>query len=303
LQMRKAGCVGAKTIHSLIYTAISNEDGTVSFALDRDSEAKDAGLIVVDECSMVDEAMVNDLLSFGRPLLVLGDPAQLPPVGGDGVLTNAEPDAMLTEIHRQAADNPIIRLATDIREGRGYDWGDMGEAVRVVRPGTLEVHEVCWFDQLLCGTHKRRLAYIPRMRQHLGFGDGLPKFGERLICTRNERRLNIFNGGMFLVSSVKPLKQSVSMTVLSQDSIAAHSVKVKVRRELFEGGAEKLHWKAHKGHQQFDFGYAITVHKAQGSQWDNVLVYDEADVFREHANRWRYTAFTRAAEKLTVVKP
>ena len=58
---------------------------------------------------MVDEDLGRDLLSFGKPVLVLGDPAQLPPVKGGGFFTEAEPDVMLTEVHRQAADNPIIR--------------------------------------------------------------------------------------------------------------------------------------------------------------------------------------------------
>ena len=76
---------------------------------------------------MVDAELGRDLMSFGVPVLVLGDPAQLPPIQGGGFFTEAEPDMMLTEVHRQAEDNPIIRLSMDIRAGRDLDLGRYGE--------------------------------------------------------------------------------------------------------------------------------------------------------------------------------
>src|SRR6187549_1237037 len=118
LVMRGRGCDGATTIHSLIYRALESGVEQPSFELWDDAPASKARLIIIDECSMVDQELGRDLLSFGVPLLVLGDPAQLPPIQGGGYFTGSEPDAMLTEVHRQAADNPIIRLSMDIREGR-----------------------------------------------------------------------------------------------------------------------------------------------------------------------------------------
>src|SRR5688500_3222997 len=119
--MRNKGCANARTIHSLIYRPRGEkpekETGELqpAFALNRASPVGKAKLIIVDECSMVDEALGRDLLSFGTPVLVLGDPGQLPPVksgdGGGGYFTEHEPDVMLTEIHRQARDNPIVALA------------------------------------------------------------------------------------------------------------------------------------------------------------------------------------------------
>ena len=117
LVMRKRGCKGAQTIHSLIYTLVSEKEGEPRFIIDEESAAADADLIVIDEVSMVDEQLGKDLLSFGTKVLVLGDPFQLPPVQGAGFFTTEEPDIMLTEIHRQAADNPIIRLSMSVREG------------------------------------------------------------------------------------------------------------------------------------------------------------------------------------------
>ena len=116
--MRNKGCTGASTIHSLIYRARESGEQIPQFDLWDDAPASKAELIVVDECSMVDAELGRDLMSFNVPLLVLGDPAQLPPVNGAGFFTDFVPDAMLTEVHRQAEDNPIIRLSMEVRSGR-----------------------------------------------------------------------------------------------------------------------------------------------------------------------------------------
>src|SRR5579883_2747985 len=129
LVMRSKGCAGATTIHSLIYRTIEGEDGAgPSFTLNHDGPASKAGLIVIDECSMVDAELGRDLMSFGKPILVLGDPAQLPPVKGGGFFTEAPPDVMLTEVHRQAADNPIIKMSMLVREGGRLPPGAYGES-------------------------------------------------------------------------------------------------------------------------------------------------------------------------------
>src|SRR6201996_7449189 len=133
LVMRRYGAKGASTIHSLIYSLVSDSEGEPKFILDPESEAATADLIVIDEVSMVDETLGRDLLSFGTKVLVLGDPFQLPPVQGAGFFTSAEPNLMLTEIHRQARDNPIIRMSVDIREGDDLDYGRYGESLVISR--------------------------------------------------------------------------------------------------------------------------------------------------------------------------
>src|SRR3954469_6095078 len=126
--MRNKGCHGASTIHSLIYRTRESGAETPTFELFADAPASKAKLIVIDECSMVDAELGRDLKSFGVPLLVLGDPAQLPPIQGGGFFTDAKPDVMLTEVHRQARDNPIVRLSMDIREGKRLSPGDVDDA-------------------------------------------------------------------------------------------------------------------------------------------------------------------------------
>ena len=136
--LRSKGASNAKTIHSLIYRprgeeAVEDEEtGKTSmapmFSLNRQSPVAKASLVIVDECSMVDEELGRDLMSFGTPILVLGDPGQLPPISGGGFFTEHEPDYLLTDIHRQARDNPIIDLAMRVREGIDFGYGDWGEA-------------------------------------------------------------------------------------------------------------------------------------------------------------------------------
>lgn len=301
LQMRLNGCRDAATIHGLIYTTEFREDGSVSYTVNPESPCADADLIVIDECSMVDEDLGNDLCSFGRPILVLGDPAQLPPVSSGGYFTNAEPDHMLTEIHRQAAGNPIIRMANEVRQGRQLDYGDYGTC-RIIPRGTLSNEEALEADQILVGKNATRAAYNSKVRRLTGRKSILPERGDRLVCLRNDKTLGLFNGAMFRVSSIVATTQNlITLEIVSEDFPKQPRVKVKVRREFFEGGAESLTSRDKHGTQEFDYGYALTVHKAQGSQWRNVLLYDESGIFRDDWHRWLYTGITRASERLTIV--
>jgi hypothetical protein len=172
LVLRKKGCEGASTIHSLIYRVeMDDRTGITEFKLNDRSALADAALLIVDEVSMVGEDLARDLLSFGTRILVLGDPAQLPPVKGEGFFINAEPDAMLTEVHRQAQDNPIIRMSMEIREGKRLSPGRYGDSLITTsralgRDGLGEL--VLGADQLLCGLNRTRTSYNHRMREMKG---------------------------------------------------------------------------------------------------------------------------------------
>ncbi|HEY6254377.1 MAG TPA: AAA family ATPase, partial [Xanthobacteraceae bacterium] len=186
LVMRRKGCAGASTIHSLIYRPIESETEIPTFELWDDAPAGSAALIVIDECSMVDPELGRDLMSFKVPLLVLGDPAQLPPIQGGGFFTEAAPDAMLTEVHRQAQDDPIVRLSMDIRAGQRLVPGEYG-ASQVVRRDALDPQRVLDADQVLVGRNVTRRAYNARMRERRGFNQPLPMLGDKLVCLRNKR--------------------------------------------------------------------------------------------------------------------
>ncbi len=302
LVMRSKGCAGATTIHALIYRATEGAEGAPTFTLNADGPASRAGLIVIDECSMVDAELARDLLSFGKPILVLGDPFQLPPVKGGGYFTDGAPDVMLTQIHRQAQDNPIIRLSEVVRSGGELKEGVYGET-RIIRRAAVDAAEVLGADQVLVGVNRTRRAYNQRMRDLNGFKEPLPVAGDRLVCLRNDRTKGLINGGLWRVETLGGVaKDFVKMTLRPEDEGARSSVKVAVLKAFFEGTEGELAYTLRRESDEFDYGYALTVHKAQGSQWDNVMLFDESFAFREHRARWLYTGLTRAARRLTVVR-
>src|SRR5215470_6130826 len=298
--MRSKGCHGATTIHSLIYRARDSGQETPTFELWDEAPASKAKLIIIDECSMVDDELARDLMSFGVPLLVLGDPAQLPPIQGGGFFTDAKPDAMLTEVHRQAQDDPIVRLSMEIRAGNALVQGRYGET-EVVRRSALDPKRVLDADQVLVGRNVTRRAYNARLRMRRGFADALPMTGDKLVCLRNNRRKGLFNGGLWVVKERSAARANTLGLRLTPDEGVGRGVKVTVRRECFTGGIEDLDWTQRKRYDEFDYGYVLTVHKAQGSQWDDVVLFDESFAFPDSRARWLYTGITRAARRLTIV--
>lgn len=298
--LRQKGCSNASTLHSLIYKPKDLGDGTLSFRKRSPAEFTDIPLFIIDECSMVDEKLGHDLTSIGVPILVLGDPAQLPPIKGAGYFTDADPDFMLTEIHRQAAENPIIRLSMKIRENERLDYGDYGN-VRVISRDEVTQSAVTASDQILCGLNRTRQRYNARLRDIAGREGILPEIGDRLVCLRNDHNLHIFNGSIWEVTRLKRLSDEVQeITVKSEDTGA--SVKCNVLDACWDDTVAQLPFHERRGNQEFTYGYALTVHKSQGSQWNDVFLFDESFIFKEDRQRHLYTAVTRAAERLTVVK-
>ncbi len=299
--MRRMGCKGASTIHSLIYSLVSEKEGEPRFALDPESQAADADLIVIDEVSMVDENLGRDLLSFGTKVLVLGDPFQLPPVQGAGFFTSEEPDIMLTEIHRQARDNPIIRMSIDVREGEYLEHGTYGES-RVIARADVDRGAVLEADQVLVGRNKTRTDYNDRLRQLKGLPHREPVVGDRLVCLRNNAQKRLLNGQIWSVAQVKPRAGNRYSLLLDPEEPGMKAqAKVVTHKAFFSGEEDQLAWTERRGYDEFTFGYCLTVHKSQGSQWDDVYLFDESFVFREDRKRWLYTGITRAAETITVV--
>ena len=300
LVMRSKGCKDARTIHSLIYRPTERDSETPSFVLNEDSPAASAGLVIIDECSMVDEEIGRDLASFGKPILVLGDPAQLPPVKGGGFFTEAEPDLMLTEVHRQAADNPIVRMSMIVREGGRIAPGEHGRSL-VLRREALNPEMVTSADQILVGLNRTRRRYNTRMRELLGRKSIVPEVGDKLVCLRNDRKKGLMNGSLWSVKTAAPARRGkLRMNLVPEDSAEGKSTRVAVAPAFFTS-EDEIPYALRRESDEFDYGYALTVHKSQGSQWDDVVVFDESFAFREHRQRWLYTAVTRAAERLVLV--
>lgn len=309
--LRNKGNPDAVTFHGGMYTPIEDEaTGEVTFALSLD-DAPFAGadLIVADECSMIDEYMGRDAESFGKKILVMGDPGQLPPIGGEGYWTAGEPDVMLTEVHRQALDSPIIRLATLAREGKPLPIGKASDSAgneSRVMPHTKENQTNLYREgtQAICGTHRVRMGYTQRIRKLRGF-EGAPEPGETLICARNNREHGIFNGEFAeLLEIDRDLDGTHWKIDVQMEGRYRPTLGVVIHPHLF-----RQHFKHDlerpriaRGICEFDWGYVITCHKAQGSEWDDVTIVDDGGAFREHQHRWRYTALTRASKRVTFLR-
>lgn len=302
--LRKKGNPTAKTIHSMIYVP-DEVNGKTVFVLALDSApAAFADLIVLDEVSMVDMKMADDVRAFGKKILVMGDPAQLPPVGGAGAFLTRDPDFFLDEIHRQAAESPIIRIATMFRQRQMPDFGDYGDGVVVAKlrgdnAGLAYREET----QTIVAINRVRQTLNKQIRTRRGFEGRDPLKGERVICCRNDRDAGIFNGGLgeLLTDSRRLLDgENFRLTVEMEDlKFPLQSIPVNV--SLFDGHFDETIVKPErlsKGVQLFDFGYVLTCHKAQGSEFDDVTVIDDSGVFRADQWKWRYTAATRASERL-----
>ncbi len=288
------------------------------FALNPQSDAADARLIVLDEVSMVGEEMARDLMSFGKPILVLGDPGQLPPIRGEGAFTRDAPDVMLTDIHRQAAESAIIRLATMAREGKPIGFGTYDDHVAKLRKGDITPEQALRGGQLICGLNATRLQLNNAMRAAAGFGGTCLPTGaaEKIICLKNQNAHGLING-MFLTLEDVVDEGSLYFSAVVHDEdgrcVGAPDCDGRPgRMRIYKGHFEDhiahdrarhdRDWKEKRLLTEATFGWAITAHKAQGSQWENVLVWDDglgrSDLDRR---RWLYTAITRAERGLVLL--
>lgn len=295
--MRSKGCADARTIHSLIYRPCETAEGEPTFVLNEESAAARSKLIIIDECSMVDAELGRDLLSFDTPVLVLGDPGQLPPVKGGGFFT----DVMLIEVHRQAADNPILKLSMLAREEKNLTPGSYGES-SIIKRSEAGADLAMSADQLLVGVNRTRRAYNKRIRELFGRAGAFPEAGDKLVCLKNKKSKGLLNGGIWVVKSgPASRKKKLLLNIVPEEEPSTKPLRVAVLPEFFLGQEESLPPHVRRESDEFDYGYALTVHKAQGSQWDHVVLFDESFAFRENRSRWLYTGITRAAKRLTMV--
>lgn len=299
--LRKKGCADASTIHSMIYQVKQGDGGEIKVKKKPKAEFEGVKLIIIDECSMVGEDIGKDLLSYRIPVLVLGDPAQLPPVKGGGFFTDFAADYMLTEVHRQAEGNPIIEMSMKIRRGERLSHGTFG-AVDIITPDDITTERILGSDMVLLGTNKRRQRYNARMRELSGREGEYPVPGDELVCLKNDHEKGLYNGSLWVVDTISERGSAQRLLVRSQDDPNRMVAALVDPRSWDEAGWKEVDWREKRGLNEFTYGYALTVHKSQGSQWDDVVLFDESGAFRESADRWLYTGVTRAAERLTVVK-
>ena len=267
-----------------------------AFSINPECELAFTDLLIVDEGSTINERLAVDLLSFGKKVLVMGDPKQLPPPYGTAFFMH-DPDVLLTEVHRQAKGNPIIKMATQIRNGEGLDLGCYGES-HVFKDRKEMKESLLSFDQIIVGTNKTRHYLNNKLRKAKGFTSDYPEVGDKLVCTKNNHDLGLLNGSIWMVDkveSVNPFQCELAITSSENQSLT-----IKVHSARFVGG-EVDHW-AIKDAESFEYGYAITAHKAQGSQWENILIVFDGRWTGEQKEQWLYTAVTRAINRVVLCK-
>lgn len=291
----------ARTLHSLIYAFIGkdkNKKPVFDFVGLDDADEDGVPLLIADEASMVSATMHADIKRTGVPVLYVGDYGQLPPIGEDpGIMSR--PDVTLVEIHRQAADNPIIKLAHHMREGRPARHWDAPSDDRVTVRPVGDYDEEFHHNVLLCGLNRSRTMLN---RHYLGVRDDIDLARETLsegdqfdaICLKNDRRVSLCNG---MVGRMKVVETFANPMLISGEfSPDGEDRTIRLYADLSAMyGGEPKHWREAT---PFDLAYALTTHKSQGSEWDRVTVWDQAFGTEQDKNRWRYTAATRAKEAL-----
>jgi exodeoxyribonuclease-5 len=282
-------------------TVLEQESKRLAWEWNPDSEWAYADLLILDEVSMVGPKLAADIERYNVPVLVLGDPAQLPPVEGGGYYTNAEPDFLLTEIHRQALESPVLELATRIRLSADER---LGLTPADVEPASVDAAMEA--DQVLVWSNKRRWAMLTVMRRKLGFPAGEVVEGDRIMCLTNSKELAVFNGQQFEVLSGGRLKDDeghIREIAMYDDGFAGQEMQQQAKNGGLGIRGKKM---------LATYAQAITCHKAQGSEWDHVYVVDETPAMmsmvarregREaavtQARQWAYTAVSRASERIT----
>lgn len=294
------------TIHGLMYEPVIVGGQVINW---RRRTSIDAGLLIVDEASMVGEQIWRDLQSYNIPILAVGDHGQLPPVGSTFNLME-NPDHTLTKIHRQAEGNPIIRISRMAREEGAIplgNWGNDGAYARKIesQQGSL-VDTINGVESILflCGRNRTRTSVNARVRARLGYRGDQPLPGERVICLKNNRETGIFNGMGGMIKKIDASDKVWYDAKIDMDDGTAY--KGRIVRDQFGADATLREHKEIDPRQLkdlFDWGYCLTVHKAQGSEADNVVLFEER--FSQSTDgdwrRWLYTGVTRARKKLLIV--
>ena len=337
--LRAKGCPNATTIHKLIYQpkgsvgeteieelqgliegeaqqdepdemklftwrrelAMKTADSDAMFQRKDECEIQEADLVIIDESSMVDMRMGKDLEHFGIPVLYLGDPGQLQPVKGKPRLGPNDYDFVLEEIHRQAADSPIIWLANEVRQGRAVKYGEHGDgAVKLLRKSEWDIDTFVGADQVITGMNASRFKVTRQMRKHIGFTQVYPLAGDKLICVQNDHEIGVLNG-----VTCRAINEGVkrgNIIYLDVDYDGKELMGKICDPSFFQANyGDPTNFPKGDGIQKFDYGYCITGHKSQGSEWRHVVIADDLmrRNDRDHRKKWLYTVFTRAQERLT----
>lgn len=314
------------TIHGLIYKAITRYDPQLKtfVVVDWERKSRDEmyhNLLIIDEASMVSKEIWTDLQYYEKSVVSVGDSGQLPPVGSKFNLL-ANPDHRLTRIHRQALTSPIIKLSQFVRHN-GYIPGNKFFSKEVFKLNwnsstaqRIWTQKVNFDDDLicLCAFNTTRANLNDMIRKKLKFNDILPYPGEKIVCLRNNHHIKIMNGQIGKLLWMMPSEKGMQrMTVQMDDGNYECLVSPKcfgeVQYTMYDESKEskqQYEYARDSGYKQvdyFDYGYCVSVHKSQGSEWEKVIVFEQRTPRwdDEYYAKWLYTAVTRAKDKLFII--
>lgn len=319
LVLKEKGCPNAMTAHKLLYKAFLMPNGEFRFVA-KPILDEDYSLIVIDEVSMLPQSMWDLLLSHNVYVLALGDPGQLPPIGGSNEVLDS-PHIFLDEVMRQAQESEIIRLSMDIRAGKPLELFD-GKDVKIISQKDIVSGMYTWADTILCGKNATRYNINDLMRTYIwDTNDPTPRIGDKVICGHNDWKTfskidnqPLVNGLIGTINSFD--KYTIAVRRVGDISVYNCGLSINGGTDNYKPlfmdtklflehtptvTKDNYKWLKNIPIKSFEYAYAITCHKAQGSEYDKVLVLEENWPGQDH-KRWLYTACTRAANKLVIVK-
>lgn len=323
LVLSNKGCKNTSTLHKLLYHARLNQlTGTFRF-YPRSSLEHSYRIVVVDEISMMPRDMWNLLIQHPVYILALGDPGQLGPVkdtGDTGLLQT--PHIFLNEIMRQAEGNEIIKLSMKIRQGERL-VPFKGDHVQIIQKNELTTGMMEWADQILCAKNNTRHILNSEMRKLKGHGED-PEIGDKIICLKNywdivgDSKSPLVNGTIGYITDIEKYyharfeKDMLRISFITELEETFSDINVDYRliteNQPSFTKAEYAKFSRNLGlrtafPKEFAYGYAITTWKAQGSEWDKILLIEEDFPYdTDNHKRYLYTGITRASEKLVVIK-
>jgi exodeoxyribonuclease-5 len=313
--------LNASTIHALIYHTVIEREKLPSLVLDDGEEHyitklkfvlkheldEEIKLIIIDEATMVNDYMKDQLLSFKIPIIFIGDNNQLPPITGkSSVMDN--PDFTLTQIMRQAEDDPIVYLSQCVLKDIDIDYGDYGLS-RVIKEIAIDEKLIRDYDIIICGKNKTREEINTAIRRDVLHYEDDPVFGDKIICRQNDWDRQV--DGIYLTNGLVGYITNIDKSHCSSKYLTI-DFRPDFMKEAFEDLkldyqyiklplADKLEY-GMSDYNKFEYGYAITGHLSQGSEYNDVLFMDEPFHDREMTKKLRYTAITRAKRSITMIK-